>query len=155
MLSLYGTRGLMNARLSILKPGLLRGIKTIPQPPGNIIGTVNDAYIPPPPKKFDGSLHWTSERIVAIGLVPLVVTPFLTGASTAVDSTLSGLLLYHCYVGFQSCIIDYIPQRVYGKYFNYAMYLLLFGSGVSAYGLYVIESKEGGLSKVISKVWKA
>ena len=66
MLSLYSRVGLTSIRQSLLKPCLVRGIKTIPQPPGFIVGTVNDAYVPPGPKKFEGSLHWTSERAVAI-----------------------------------------------------------------------------------------
>lgn len=138
-----------------LRPSLIRGIKTIPQPPGYIVGTVNDAYVPPPPHKLEGSLHWTSERIVAIGLVPLTVAPFLSGTLTLVDSTLGAFLLYHCFTGFQSCITDYIPKRVYGAYHNYAMYLLTLGTGVAGYGLYEIETKEDGLSGIISKLWKA
>lgn len=140
---------------SICKPTLVRGIKTIPQPPGFVVGTVNDAYVPPKPHKTHGSVHWTSERAVALALTPFVAAPFFTGASTMVDSVLSGLLLFHCYTGFQSCIIDYIPKRVYGGYHNAAMYLLTFGTGVAAYGVYEIENKEGGVTNIISKLWKA
>ncbi|CAX44627.1 conserved hypothetical protein [Candida dubliniensis CD36] len=145
---------------NIIRPLLLtniRGIKTIPQPPGYIVGTVNDAYVPPPPHKLEGSLHWTSERIVAIGMLPLVLSPFIAGggASTLLDSSMSALLLFHCYTGFQSCIIDYIPKRVYGSLHNYAMYLLTFGTGIAGYGIYQIETKEGGVSNIISKLWKA
>ena len=63
----------------LLLANFTRGIKTIPQPPAYIVGTVNDAYVPPPPHKLEGSLHWTSERIVAIGMLPLVLAPFITG----------------------------------------------------------------------------
>lgn len=139
----------------IYKPMLIRGIKTIPQPPGFVVGTVNDAYVPPKPSKAHGSYHWTAERAVAIGLVPFCGIPAITGASTTVDSIMAGLLLYHSYVGFQSCIIDYIPKRVYGSYHNYAMYLLTFGTGVAAYGVYEIENKEGGITTILSKLWKA
>lgn len=138
-----------------VKPAMIRGIKTIPQPPGNIVGTVNDAYVGPKPDPSHGSRHWTAERIVAISLVPLTAAPFITGATTATDSILSSLLLYHCYTGFQSCIIDYIPARVYGPYHNYAMYALLFGTGVAGYGIYEIEKKEGGVTSIISRVFKA
>ncbi|CAI5757561.1 unnamed protein product [Candida verbasci] len=134
---------------------LSRSIKTIPQPPGYVVGTVNDAYIPPKPHKLEGSYHWTAERLVSIGLVPLTLAPLFTGVSTLLDSTLSALLLYHCYAGFQSCIIDYIPKRVYGNYFNYAMYLLTFGTGIAGYGIYKIEEKEGGVTKLVGKLWKA
>ncbi|CAK7901396.1 mitochondrial inner membrane protein Shh4p [[Candida] anglica] len=146
----------LSSRAAVRPAMLIRGFKTIPQPPGHIVGTVNDAYVPPPPSKSAGSYHWTSERIVAVGMVPLVLAPFLTGTSSVLDSSLAAALLYHCHAGFQSCIIDYIPKRVYGPYHNYAVYLLTFGTGVAGYGLYEIESKEEtGLSTILSKLWNA
>ncbi|EGV66703.1 hypothetical protein CANTEDRAFT_112442 [Yamadazyma tenuis ATCC 10573] len=140
---------------AVYRPTLVRGIKTIPQPPGYIVGTVNDAYVPPKPNKTHGSLHWAREKVVTVAMIPFIGYPFLAGTTTFVDASMSGLLLYHCYVGFQSCIIDYIPKRVYGAYHNYAMYLLTFGSGVAAYGIYELEKKEGGVTTIISKLWKA
>lgn len=134
----------------------IRGFKTIPQPPGNIVGTVNDAYVPPKASKSHGSIHWTSERAVAIGLLPLVAASFTLTTSVILDTSLSAFLLYHCYTGFQSCIIDYIPKRVYGTYHNAAMYLLTFGTGVAGYGIYEMEQKEeGGLAGIVSRLWKA
>ena len=107
-------------------------VKTIPQPPGYIVGNVNDAYVSPASSKLHGSRHWTFERFIGVGLVPLTVSPFVFGSiSPVTDSILSVLLLLHSYTGFQSCIIDYIPVRVYGKLHDYAMWLLSFGSGVS------------------------
>lgn len=80
----------------------------------------------------------------------------MTGTSVALDTTLSAFLLYHCHTGFQSCIIDYIPERVYGSYHNYAMYLLTFGSGVAGYGIYEMEKKEeGGLAGIVSRLFRA
>lgn len=141
---------------SLFKPALVRGIKTIPQPPGHIVGTVNDAYVGPAPDKKHGSYHWTSERAVAIGLLPLIGSSFASTPSVILDTTLSAFILFHSYTGFQSCIIDYIPKRVYGAYHNYAMYLLTFGTGVAGYGIYSIEQKEeGGLSGIISRIWHA
>ncbi|CAN3355577.1 succinate dehydrogenase [ubiquinone] cytochrome b small subunit, mitochondrial [Diutina catenulata] len=149
--------GLAKAALkpASLRPVLSRGIKTIPQPPGGVVGGPNDAYVPPPADKMHGSLHWTAERAVAIGLIPLTIYPFFNPACSIVDSSLCSLMLYHCYTGFQSCIIDYIPKRVYGGLHNAAMYLLLFGTGVAGYGIYEIEKKEGGVAGIIAKLWKA
>lgn len=147
--------GLLSQKLA-LTPALVRGIKTIPQPPGFIVGTVNDAYVPPKPDKKHGSLHWTTERAVAIGLLPLVASSFASSPSVLLDTTLSAFVLYHSYTGFQSCITDYIPERVYGSYHNYAMYLLTFGTGVAGYGIYSLEQKEeGGVAGIISKLWHA
>lgn len=129
--------------------------KTIPQPPGNIIGTVNDAYVPPAGNKLHGSLHWTFERVVVVGMTPLVLAPFITGTSP-LDSAMAGLLLYHCYAGFQSCIIDYIPKRVYGSLHSVAMAFLTFGAFVCGYGVYKIENEEeDGVFGILKKLWKA
>lgn len=148
--------GLLSQKLALFRPALVRGIKTIPQPPGYIVGTVNDAYVGPKADKSHGSYHWTTERAVAIGLLPLVATSFASSPSVILDTSLSAFILFHSYTGFQSCIIDYIPKRVYGPYHNYAMYLLTFGTGVAGYGIYTMEQKEdGGLASIISKVWKA
>lgn len=129
--------------------------KTIPQPPGHIIGTVNEAYVPPPPSKMQGSLHWTFERAVVLGMTPLIVAPLVTGTSP-LDSAMAGLLLYHCYAGFQSCIIDYIPKRVYGSLHSLTMLVLTFGSFIAAYGIYRIENEEkDGVFGVLKKLWVA
>lgn len=136
--------------ISIAKRGLF---KTIPQPPGNIIGTVNDAYVPPPSNKLHGSAHWTFERFVTIGMTPLIISPFITGTAP-LDSAMAGLLLYHCYAGFQSCIIDYIPKRVYGSLHTAAMLLLTFGTFVAGYGVYKIENDEkDGVFGLLKKLW--
>ncbi|SGZ46436.1 CIC11C00000001542 [Sungouiella intermedia] len=139
-----------------LRPSMVRGIKTIPQPPGHIVGTVNDAYVPPKADKKHGSYHWTSEKVVTIGMLPLIATSFASTPGVMVDTAMSAFILYHSYTGFQSCIIDYIPKRVYGPYHNFAMYLLTFGTGVAGYGIYSMEQKEeGGLARILSKIWNA
>ncbi|RLV94294.1 Succinate dehydrogenase ubiquinone cytochrome b small subunit mitochondrial [Spathaspora sp. JA1] len=154
MLSTYSRIGLNQSKL-LMRPTFIRGIaKLIPQPPGYIVGTVNDAYVPPPPVKSEGSLHWTAERIVAIGMVPLVLAPLTTGTTTLLDSGMSSLLLFHCFVGFQSCIIDYIPARVYGVYHKYCIWLLMGGTAFAGYGVYQIETKDGGIANILSKIWK-
>ncbi|GMM29774.1 succinate dehydrogenase membrane anchor subunit [Martiniozyma asiatica (nom. inval.)] len=132
-------------------------LKTIPQPPGGIVGTVNDAFVPPPAAPLHGSKHWTFERIVVLGMAPLMTVPLITGESSMLlDSAMSSLLLYHCYAGFQSCIIDYIPKRVYGSIHDAVMWLLLLGTGVCGYGIYKIENEEKeGVWGVLKKLWRA
>lgn len=157
MISTTSTRlGLGFSRKNLLQIQNVRPFfKTIPQPPGNIIGTVNDAYVPPPSNSLHGSKHWTFERVVIVGMTPLMLAPLVTGSSIC-DAAMSSLLLYHLYAGFQSCIIDYIPKRVYGGLHNVAMAFLAFGTAVAGYGVYKIEQEnEDGLFGLLKKLWKA
>lgn len=132
-------------------------LSTLPQKAGGVEGTPNDAYVPPAVDKMHGSYHWDFERALAVSMVPLMTIPLAAGGSisTVADSLLACVLLGHVYVGFQSCIIDYIPKRVYGKNFNYAMYLLSLGSVISAVGIYKLETEEDGVVGVLTNLWKA
>ncbi|KAH3684971.1 hypothetical protein WICPIJ_004050 [Wickerhamomyces pijperi] len=131
-------------------------LKQIPQPPGYVVGNVNDAYIPPHASKTHGSLHWTTERLIAIGLVPLTVVPFVTGSFAPVlDAVLSVTILAHSWIGFQACIIDYVQKRVYGSAHDYAIYLLSFGTVIAGLGIYNLEANDVGLTGLIAKVASA
>lgn len=130
--------------------------KTIPQPPGYIVGTVNDAYKPPSPEYYEGSYHWTYERAITITMLPLVMTPFVAGVEfPLVDSVFSTLLLFHCHAGIKSCIIDYIPKRVYGFWYGAACKLLTLGTFVAMYGIYILETTSNGLFDLVSSLWSA
>ncbi len=131
-------------------------LKQIPQPPGNIVGTVNDAAPVPQSNWFHGSYHWTYERILCIGLVPLTILPIATGSIVpSIDALLGSTILLHTYLGFESCIVDYIPKRTYGKWHNRAKYLLQFGTAVSFYGIYAMETEDDGLVGFVTKSWTA
>ncbi|KAK9235543.1 CybS-domain-containing protein [Lipomyces kononenkoae] len=129
----------------------------IAQPPGGIVGTVNDPVKVPPPDRMHGSYHWTFDRIIAIGLIPLTVAPFVSDAALApaVDSILVSGILVHSYFGFQSCIIDYIPKREFGRVHDFCMWLLFGGTIVTGYGFYKFETEDIGLAGTIAKAWKA
>lgn len=130
--------------------------KTIPQPPGYVVGTVNDAYKPPSPEHYEGSYHWTYERAISITMIPLVMTPFVAGVEfPMIDSIFSTLLLFHCHAGMKSCIIDYIPKRVYGFWYGAACKLLTLGTFVAMYGIYVLETTSNGLFNLVSSLWAA
>ncbi|EDK45916.1 conserved hypothetical protein [Lodderomyces elongisporus NRRL YB-4239] len=156
------------SRPSILKPGLkfhARTLRLLPdwskyklieQPPGYIVETVNEAYKPPLPNAYDGSYHWTYDRIISIAMVPLVMTPFVAGVEfPVIDATFSVLTLFHCHAGFKSCIIDYIPKRVYNAWYGVATKLLTFGTCVAMYGIYVMETTSNGLFDVVKSLWMA
>ncbi|ABN65231.1 membrane anchor in succinate dehydrogenase complex [Scheffersomyces stipitis CBS 6054] len=143
------------ARFISLKPDFSRFKKT-EQPPGYIVGTVNDAYRIPLVTYYEGSYHWTYERAIAITMVPLMMTPFVAGVEyPMIDAVFSSLVLFHCHCGFKSCIIDYIPERVYGFWHRAATRLLTLGSFVSLYGVYLIETEGNGLFDLLKNIWMA
>lgn len=143
------------SRCISLKPDFSK-LKLKEQPPGYVVGTVNDAYVPPEPDHFHGGYHWTYEKIITIAMIPLFITPFAAGAEyPLVDSIFSVLLVFHCRAGFESCIIDYIPKRVYGVWHKMALYLLDAATGLSLYGVYVLETENNGIFDLIQKLWGA
>ncbi|KAI3403592.1 hypothetical protein KGF56_003637 [Candida oxycetoniae] len=160
-LTSVGIRGSVSG-IGILPSRTLRLIpdwskfKKIEQPPGYIVDTVNDAYKPPLPNSYEGAYHWTYERIIAITMIPLVMTPFVAGVEfPVIDASLSALLIFHCHSGFKSCIIDYIPKRVYGVWYEIASKALTFGTLVAMYGVYVMETTSNGLFDIVKSIWSA
>lgn len=140
------------------KPRLpkLPDLRLKPEAPGNVMDSVNEAYVPPPPDISEGSFHWMYERLVILGMTPLIVFPFVAGVDyPIVDAMLGSLILLHSRYGFQSCIIDYIPLRRFGNWHKLAMFLLNVGTGISLYGIYVIETEYNGLCDLIEKLWHA
>lgn len=151
--------------VSILKPFSLRHIslkpdfnklKKIEQPPGFIVDTVNEPYKHPEPDYYEGSFHWTYERALAISLVPLTMAPFVLGVEyPLIDTVCSVAVLFHSHVGLKSCIVDYIPKRVYGVWHGVASKLLTLGTFVGLYGIYLIETTSNGVFTLIKSLWMA
>lgn len=145
--------GIWGKRSISLKPNFEK-YKLIEQPAGYIVGTVNEATPQAEIDYFHGSYHWTYERILAMSLIPLSVTPFASNVDYPVlDALLSTCILVHAHIGFTSCIIDYIPKRVYGIWHKFARYLLTFGTSVGLYGIYEMETSDAGLTNLIKKIW--
>lgn len=145
----------LSIRALSLKPDFSK-FKKIDQPPGHIVGTVNDAYKIPLVSPYESNYHWTYERILAMGLVPLTAFPFVMGYEfPMVDTAFCLTVLFHAHSGFKSCIIDYIPERVYGFWHRAASKLLSLGSFVSMYGIYLLETNENGLFDLLAKLWSA
>ncbi|PVH22013.1 hypothetical protein CXQ85_004679 [Candidozyma haemuli] len=155
--SLLMPKSLVASRCLSLKPNFsFSKLKLKKDPPGNIVGTVNDAYKFPEPDHYHGSNHWTYDRILAMGLVPLTAFPFVMGVNfPMMDTAFCLTVLLHSYAGFKSCIIDYIPERIYGFWHRAAMKLLGFGTFVSLYGIYILETTENGLFDFVSTLYGA
>lgn len=128
----------------------------VPQPPGNIVGTVNDPVKIPPPSHIHGSYHWTFERIATVGMLPLVVIPMVTGElSPVLDAVLGSLLVVHSTTGMQSVVTDYFPKRKFPKGNKVLMGLLYTGSAAALYGVYQLETEGEGIVGSVKKVWSA
>ncbi len=58
--------------------------------------TENDAAVVPPPSPSHGSYHWTFERLIAAGQIPLTVAPFASGSlNPTLEAVLCATLLIH------------------------------------------------------------
>ncbi|KAF5252984.1 hypothetical protein FANTH_2071 [Fusarium anthophilum] len=128
----------------------------LPPGPQRIEGGVNDPAPVPEPNSAHGSYHWTFERLLAAGLVPLTVAPFAAGSlNPTLDAILCSVLLLHSHMGFQQVVIDYIPSRTYPglrKIFNWLLNIATVLVGV---GLYEFETNDVGITEAVRRVWKA
>lgn len=103
-----------------------------------------------------GSYHWTFERLISVGLIPLTIAPFAAGSLNPImDAILCGTILIHSHIGFESCIVDYIPSKRLPKT------RLLFWWGLRAatvlvgVGLYEFETNDVGVTEAIKRIWIA
>ncbi|KAG6040604.1 hypothetical protein E4U41_007718 [Claviceps citrina] len=128
----------------------------LPPGPQRIEGGVNDPAPVPPPSAAHGSYHWTFERLIAAGLVPLSLAPFASGSlNPTMDAILCSAVLIHSHMGFQAVIIDYIPKRTYPglrKLFWWGLNAATLTVGI---GLYEFETNDVGVTEAIKRVWKA
>lgn len=117
---------------------------------------MNDAAPVPTPSASHGSYHWTFERLVAAGLIPLTLAPFAAGSlNPGMDAVLCATLLVHSHLGFQSMVTDYIPKkRMPGvrSLFNWGLRAATFLVGV---GLYEFETNDVGVTEAVRRIWKA
>ncbi|KFG80053.1 succinate dehydrogenase cytochrome b small subunit [Metarhizium anisopliae] len=128
----------------------------LPPGPQEIQGGVNDPAPVPPPSAAHGSYHWTFERLLAAGLVPLTIAPFASGSlNPTMDAILCSAVLIHSHIGFQSVIIDYIPKRRYPGLRRLFWWGLNAATVVVGVGLYEFETNDVGVTEAIKRVWKA
>lgn len=116
----------------------------------------NDAARVPPPSPSHGSYHWTFERLIAVGLIPLTVAPFVSGSlNPATDAILCAAILIHSHIGFESCIIDYIPARRLPKTKTLFWWGLRGATVLVGVGLYEFETNDVGVTEGIKRIWRA
>ncbi|KAF2017588.1 mitochondrial succinate dehydrogenase cytochrome b560 subunit D [Aaosphaeria arxii CBS 175.79] len=133
-----------------------RSQQILPAPPQRVVGTANDPTPVPPPSPSHGSYHWSFERAISAGLIPLCVAPFAAGSLNPVmDSILCALLVVHSHIGFEACIIDYFPKRRVPLLFNSANWALRIGTVLLGLSLYSFETNDVGITELVKRLWAA
>ncbi|KAF2638344.1 mitochondrial succinate dehydrogenase cytochrome b560 subunit D [Massarina eburnea CBS 473.64] len=128
----------------------------LPPLPQKIQGTANDPVEVPTSSPAHGSYHWSFERVVSAGLVPLTIAPFAAGSLNPVtDSILCALLVIHSHMGFDACIVDYFPKQRVPKTRLAADWALRIGTVALGIGLYSFETNDVGITELIAKLWHA
>jgi len=145
-------------------PGAIRvaafhasGRRTILPPlPQVINGTANDPAPVPPASPSHGSYHWTFERLVSAGLIPLTIAPFAAGSlNPTTDAILCAAILIHSHIGFESIVIDYIPNKRLPKTRVVFWWGLRLATVVVGVGLYEFETNDVGVTEAIKRIWTA
>ncbi|KAL3425354.1 CybS protein [Phlyctema vagabunda] len=128
----------------------------LPNPPQVLEGSVNDAAEVPHSSPTHGSYHWTFERLISAGLVPLTIAPFAAGSlNPLTDAVLCGTVLIHSHIGFQSVITDYLPNWRVPKWKKAAWWALNATTVMVGVGLYEFETNDVGVTEAIKRVWTA
>ena len=121
-----------------------------------IHGTANDAAPVPNPEPNHGSYHWTFERLVSAGLVPLTLAPFAAGSlNPTLDAVLCATILIHSHIGFESVLTDYIPKKRLPKTRAVSWWALRAATVAVGVGLYEFETNDVGVTEAIKRIWRA
>ncbi|KAI9248941.1 CybS-domain-containing protein [Helicostylum pulchrum] len=113
----------------------------------------SNAVTAPKPDRLHGSYHWDVERIVCIGLVPIISSQLAFGASPVLDTLLGVVLPIHLHIGFGACITDYFNPRN-GVFMNKLMTGTLWASTAGVLvGCYQFNTNDIGITEFISKMW--
>ncbi|KAM0795588.1 CybS-domain-containing protein [Usnea florida] len=128
----------------------------LPAGPQVIDGTANDPAPVPHPSPTHGSYHWAFERLISAALIPLTVAPFAAGTLNPImDAILCATIVIHSHIGFQSCIIDYIPSKRLPRTRAFFWWGLRAATLTVAVGLYEFETNDVGLTEAVKRTWTA
>lgn len=117
---------------------------------------MNDAEPIPASDASHGSYHWTFERLIAAGLVPLTLAPFAAGSlNPTTDAILCASVLVHTHLGLSTILVDYVPKWSYPGWRKGLTWGLNAVTALVGLGLYEFETNDVGVTELISKLWKA
>jgi succinate dehydrogenase (ubiquinone) membrane anchor subunit len=71
------------------------------------------------------------------------------------DAILCGAILIHTHIGFEACIVDYIPRKRLPKTRKLFDWGLKAATVVVGNGLYEFETNDVGLTEAIHRIWTA
>jgi succinate dehydrogenase (ubiquinone) membrane anchor subunit len=79
-------------------------------------------------------------------LIPLIVTPFVTGSSTpTLDALIGSTVILHSHVGFDAMITDYIPKRHYPRTYVVFTWGLRVATALVLIGIYEFQINDVGM----------
>ncbi|KAL8683402.1 MAG: hypothetical protein Q9186_000664 [Xanthomendoza sp. 1 TL-2023] len=117
---------------------------------------VNDPAPVPEPSPTHGSYHWVFERAMSAALIPLTIAPFAAGTlNPMTDALLCAGIIIHSHIGFQSIIIDYVPDKRLPKTRALFWWGLRAATLVVAVGFFEFETNDVGLTEAIKRIWTA
>ncbi|KAI0296728.1 CybS-domain-containing protein [Multifurca ochricompacta] len=122
-----------------------------------VVGTVNDPTTFPPPSKSHGSHHWSFERLLSAGLVPLTAAAFVSSGSPTplIDGLLGLSLIVHSHIGFDALLVDYVHKRKFPKLGPLLSWTLRATTLAVGVGVYQFNTNDVGLTELIRRVWTA
>ncbi|RKP11598.1 CybS-domain-containing protein, partial [Piptocephalis cylindrospora] len=107
-----------------------------------------------PVDRFHGSYHWDYERLLALSLVPLTATVAIQGSGNPTTDLILGVLMpLHCHVGFDACIVDYLPERKSPKLYKFSLWALRLSTIGVLYGCYEFNTNDIGLTELVTRAW--
>lgn len=71
------------------------------------------------------------------------------------DAIFCSAVLLHSHMGFQQCIIDYVPKKKHPSLRKFTWWALNVATLTVGVGLYEFETNDVGVTEAIKRVWKA
>ncbi|KAL8762981.1 MAG: hypothetical protein Q9184_001131 [Pyrenodesmia sp. 2 TL-2023] len=93
---------------------------------------------------------------MSAALIPLTVIPFAAGTlSPITDALLCAGIIIHSHIGFQSIVIDYVPDKRLPKTRTFFWWALRAATLLVAVGFFEFETNDVGLTEGIKRIWTA
>ncbi|KAI4196836.1 MAG: hypothetical protein LQ350_006302 [Teloschistes chrysophthalmus] len=93
---------------------------------------------------------------MSAALIPLTIAPFAAGSLNPImDAILCSGIIIHSHIGFQSIIIDYVPDKRMPKIRAMFWWGLRLATLTVAVGFFEFETNDVGLTEGIKKIWFA